>query len=84
VVIGTSSVEPTLPATPLGVSLIQGNFGDPAAPGNLEAVVRLQPPALTMESPVLVHYWRDNDTFQWHTDGIITADGTPVSEVTGP
>ncbi len=66
-------------ARPLSAAMIQSNFAEPGAPGNLEVIARA---AGITTGDFLASYFRDI-TGTWYGPSAIVADGRPIDGVTG-
>jgi len=82
---GLPTIEPSqgphgLAGIPVGVTLIQGNFG---SPGNFEAVVRMRPNLLSVRTHSLFFYFFDSTPKRWHGPFPMVAEGKPITDVSG-
>jgi len=69
-------------ATPVSLTLIQSNFLGDGVHGNFEAVVRVFGPGATQ--PDRLDFWYlDVSSWKWHGPYPLSADGVPLSGVTG-
>jgi len=69
------------PPLPMGAALLQSNLNNP---GDLHAVVRMRPAGDTSgAADFLAHYLFESPTKAWKLLGTVTADGKPVTGVTG-
>ena len=70
-----------LPSSPVGVAMIQSNFG---SPGNFEVIARIARTSLGgEEADYLAVYYFDSATRQWNGPFPVVVDGQPVTGVTG-
>jgi hypothetical protein len=77
---------PVLPTqkgrTPRSVTFIQSNFLGDGVHGNFEAIVRVSP-AIATQPDYLDFWFLDSKTSKWNGPFPLTADGQPVTGVTG-
>jgi hypothetical protein len=68
--------------SPRSITFIQSNFSSDGSHGNFEAIVRVAP-ANPNNPDYLDFWWFESGTTQWHGPFPLTADGQPVTGVTG-